>query len=81
MAVSGLRLELLGGVELRGAPREEADRVLVQPKLVALLAYLALNAGKSRYQRRDHLVGLAGARPGARAHGVAEGGPRHPQCI
>jgi serine/threonine-protein kinase len=55
-----LTLELLGGVELRGGDigREEANRVLVQPKLVALLAYLAIEGAGGRYQRRDHLVGL-----------------------
>lgn len=55
---SGLKLDLLGGIDMRGAPREAADRVLVQPKLVGLLAYLALSAAKARYQRRDHLVAL-----------------------
>jgi DNA-binding SARP family transcriptional activator len=60
MPESALTLDLLGGVELRGGgiDRAAADRILVQPKLVALLAYLALTAPASRYQRRDHLVGL-----------------------
>lgn len=54
-----LTLELLGGVELRGVDSTAADRVLVQPKLVALLAYLAIaGAASRRYQRRDHLVGM-----------------------
>jgi serine/threonine-protein kinase len=55
-----LALDLLGGVDLRGVNREDADRVLVQPKLVALLAYMHL-AGRergARYQRRDYLVAL-----------------------
>jgi serine/threonine-protein kinase len=58
VADSPLKLDLLGGVDLLGAPRAEADRILVQPKLVALLAYLALSGAKARYQRRDHLVAL-----------------------
>jgi serine/threonine-protein kinase len=54
-----LTLELLGGVELSGVDSTAADRVLVQPKLVALLAYLAIAGAASRpYQRRDHLVGM-----------------------
>jgi serine/threonine-protein kinase len=53
-----ITLELLGGVELSGVPAEAADRLLVQPKLVALLAYLALRGAGGRYQRRDQLVAL-----------------------
>lgn len=53
-----LMLDVLGRVELRGVDREEADRILVQPKLVALLAYLAIMGERARYQRRDHLVAL-----------------------
>ncbi|HXT17662.1 MAG TPA: BTAD domain-containing putative transcriptional regulator [Gemmatimonadaceae bacterium] len=53
-----LSLELLGGIELRGIETAAAERVLVQPKLVALLVYLALAGSARRYQRRDHLVAL-----------------------
>jgi DNA-binding SARP family transcriptional activator len=53
-----LTLELLGGVELRGVEPAAAERVLVQPKLLALLAYLSLAGSSRRYQRRDHLVAL-----------------------
>jgi DNA-binding SARP family transcriptional activator len=52
----GLKLFLLGGVELRGSS-DAADRLLAQSKAVALLAYLALSPGR-RFQRRDTLVGL-----------------------
>jgi len=58
MTVAGLTLELLGGVELRGIEADAAERVLVQPKLIALLAYLSLAGAARRYQRRDHLVAL-----------------------
>ena len=54
---SGPALFLLGGVELRGVPSSDADRLLSQSKVVALLAYLALSP-PGRYQRRDRLVGL-----------------------
>ncbi len=53
-----ITLELLGGVELRGVDRTEASRLLVQPKAVALLAYLALRGVDGRYLRRDQLVAL-----------------------
>jgi serine/threonine-protein kinase len=53
-----ITLELLGGVELRGAAPEVAERLLVQPKLVALLAYLAIQGTGGRHQRRDQLVAL-----------------------
>ena len=36
------KLFLLGAVELRGGEAAEVDRLLVQPKVVALLAYLSL---------------------------------------
>jgi serine/threonine-protein kinase len=58
MSAPTLTLELLGGVELLGADDAAAERVIVQPKLVALLAYLALAGASRRYQRRDHLVAL-----------------------
>jgi serine/threonine-protein kinase len=54
----GLTLELLGGVELHGPERGDAEHLLVQPKLVALLAYLAIRGAGGRFQRRDQLVGL-----------------------
>lgn len=58
MTEPAITLELLGGVELRGPDRGDADRVLVQPKLVALLAYLAIRGAGGRFQRRDQLVAL-----------------------
>jgi DNA-binding SARP family transcriptional activator len=51
-------LRLLGGVELLGIDRDAADALLGQPKLVALLAYLAMEGADGRWQRRDALVGL-----------------------
>ena len=59
MAAGEKRIELylLGGIELRGVKPEEADRLLAQPKLTALLAFLAL-APDYRPQRRDRIVGL-----------------------
>jgi serine/threonine-protein kinase len=53
----GLELNLLGGIELRGAPASVADKVLSQSKAVALLAFLVLSSDR-RFQRRDLLVGL-----------------------
>ena len=53
-----ITLELLGGVEIRGVERVNTERVLVQPKLVALLAYLSLAGADGRHQRRDQLVAL-----------------------
>ncbi|HET9453878.1 MAG TPA: BTAD domain-containing putative transcriptional regulator [Gemmatimonadaceae bacterium] len=52
-----IRLELLGGIDLRGIDRTQADALLAQPKLTALLAFLAL-APDARLQRRDRVVGL-----------------------
>ena len=54
-------LHLFRAIELRGGDEDEGGRVLVQPKLVALLAHLALAGmpdAPGRYRRRDHLVGL-----------------------
>lgn len=48
---------LLGGIDLRGASRAGADKLLGQQKVVALLAYLAL-APEGRQQRRDRVVGF-----------------------
>jgi DNA-binding SARP family transcriptional activator len=53
----GPALFLLGGIELRGVPTEDADRLLAQSKVVALVAYLALSP-RGRFQRRDRIVGL-----------------------
>jgi serine/threonine-protein kinase len=53
-----ITLELLGGVEVRGVAPDAAERLLVQPKLVALLAYLAIRGAGGRYQRRDQLAAL-----------------------
>jgi serine/threonine-protein kinase len=58
VADPSITLELLGGVELRGVDRDAADRLLVQPKLVALLVYLAIRGAGGRFQRRDQLVAL-----------------------
>jgi len=52
-----IELYLLGGIELRGINHKDADRVLAQPKLTALLAFLALSPDY-RPQRRDRVVGL-----------------------
>ncbi len=50
-----VRLTLLGGVDLAGAPG--AAELLAQSKLVALLAYLALGA-RTGHPRRDRIVAL-----------------------
>lgn len=50
-------LYLLGGVDLRGVPPEEAAKLLTQSKVVALLALLALAPGGA-FTRRDRIVGL-----------------------
>lgn len=52
-----IELYLLGGVELRGVDASQADKLLAQPKLTALLAFLALSP-EQRPQRRDRIVGL-----------------------
>jgi DNA-binding SARP family transcriptional activator len=57
VTTSGLALFILGGIELRGVPPDDADHLLAQSKVVALLAYLAL-APSARHQRRDRIVGL-----------------------
>jgi hypothetical protein len=60
-ATPPLRFHVLGGIALAGAvDPAAADRLLAQPKAVALLVYLALAAAgrPARYQRRDRLVGL-----------------------
>ncbi|HKG92222.1 MAG TPA: BTAD domain-containing putative transcriptional regulator [Gemmatimonadaceae bacterium] len=58
-SAAALRLSLFGGIDLRGSPA--AERVLVQPKTVGLLAYLAVEGGGARgrrFQRRDLLAAL-----------------------
>lgn len=52
-----IELSLLGGVELRGVEPAAADRLLAQPKVTALLAFLALSP-ESRPQRRDRIVAM-----------------------
>jgi len=52
-----IELFLLGGVELRGIERSVADRLLAQPKITALLAFLALSPAQ-RPQRRDRIVAM-----------------------
>jgi serine/threonine-protein kinase len=54
---TGPAFHLLGGVALRGVPAEDAERLLTQSKVVALLACLAL-APPATFTRRDRLVGL-----------------------
>jgi DNA-binding SARP family transcriptional activator len=51
-------LRLLGGADLRGERSASAEAMLAQPKLLATLAYLALEGADGRWQRRDMLVGL-----------------------
>ncbi len=58
MSTQTIALEVLGGAELRGLERDAADRLLVQPKIVGLLAYLALAGPGSRHLRRDQIVGM-----------------------
>lgn len=50
-------LQLLGGIALRGLAPEEANHLLAQSKVVALLAFLGL-APAGSWQRRDRIVGL-----------------------
>jgi serine/threonine-protein kinase len=53
-----IRLYLLGGLELAGdVDRALANRLLAQPKLTALVAFLALSPD-GRPQRRDRIVAL-----------------------
>lgn len=57
-ATNAIKLYLLGGLELAGAvDRAVAHRLLAQPKLTALLAFLALSPD-ARPQRRDRIVAL-----------------------
>ena len=55
--VSRIELYLLGGAELKGIDVSAGDRLLAQPKLTALLAFLALSP-QQRPQRRDRIVAL-----------------------
>lgn len=55
--IGTIELCLLGGVELRGIDPKVADRLLAQPKITALLAFLALSP-EQRPQRRDRIVAL-----------------------
>lgn len=52
-----VELYLLGGAELKGIDAAAADRLLAQPKITALLAFLALSP-QQRPQRRDRIVAL-----------------------
>lgn len=54
---AGPALYLLGGVALRGVPVDDAERLVTQSKVVALLACLAL-APSGAFTRRDRVVGL-----------------------
>ena len=55
--LSMFRLRLLGQADLRDSEERAVDTVLVQPKRLALLAYLAMTATKG-FQRRDLLLPL-----------------------
>ena len=52
-----IRLDVLGRLALHGADGEEVRSVLAQPKRLALLVYLAVEAERG-FHRRDHLFGL-----------------------
>lgn len=55
------RLTLLGGIDLSGSDSAAAESILVQPKHVGLLAFLACEPLITRaggFTRRDYLVGL-----------------------
>ena len=52
----GITLRLFGSAELSGVPAAMAYRILAQPRLVALLAYLSVPSG-GRFLRRDEIVG------------------------
>lgn len=52
-----LSLVLFGGVDLRGPPPADPGPVLTQPKLIALLAYLAMQE-PGRFVRRDRVTAL-----------------------
>jgi DNA-binding SARP family transcriptional activator len=52
-----IRFQVLGAVDLRDSERREVPLVLRRPKLLALLAYLAI-ARPSGFHRRDRLVAL-----------------------
>ncbi len=52
-----IRLDMLGALSLRGADGQELRSVLAQPKRLALLGYLAVEAANG-FQRRDGLFAL-----------------------
>lgn len=52
-----IELFVLGGIALRGVDPAVAHALLAQPKITALLAFLALSP-EQRPQRRDRIVGL-----------------------
>ena len=51
-------LSLLGPTELRRADGSDASALLAQPRILALLSYLAAAGPKGAYHRRDRIVGL-----------------------
>jgi DNA-binding SARP family transcriptional activator len=53
-----IKLRLLGGADLRGVDRDAAGKLLSQPKVVGLLAYMALAGADGSWQRRDTLATL-----------------------
>ena len=61
MSETGWRLTMFAGIDLRGPDASAAQSILVQPKHVALLAFLEIESAMSRqrrFARRDHLVGV-----------------------
>lgn len=56
-AAGRIALSLFGGVQLLGADGSAVERVLAQPKLVGLLAYLAVPE-VGQFRRRDIVVGV-----------------------
>ena len=52
-----VRCHLLGGIDVRNAAGDQTRALLVQPKRLALFAYLVLRAG-DRLTRRDSLLAL-----------------------
>ena len=57
LTFNGPRFYLLGGIALHGLPEGDAERLLTQSKVVALLACLAV-APEGAFTRRDRIVGL-----------------------
>jgi DNA-binding SARP family transcriptional activator len=61
MNETGWRLALFASIDLHGPDASAAQAILVQPKHVALLAFLEIESATSRqrrFARRDYLVGF-----------------------